>query len=144
MSDVLWSIDARNDYAGNLTDRMREHAEQMLHALDIDVEFDFTETQQQQVLNPDTRQQLYLIFKEAVNNLAKYSQARNAIISVKADTQKIELLIKDDGRGFDMATVKNGNGLQNMAQRAAASRAALSIVSKPGNGTVVALEMKVN
>lgn len=137
MSDVLWSIDARNDYAGNLTDRMREHAEQMLHALDIDVEFDFTETQQQQVLNPDTRQQLYLIFKEAINNIVKHSKATNVKVSYKLQGKFFELNIENNNLTFHDATqLYSGQGLKNIHMRAKKIHAQCEIENNQSTFTV--------
>ncbi|MES2380815.1 MAG: two-component regulator propeller domain-containing protein [Bacteroidota bacterium] len=119
MSDVLWSIDARNDYAGNLTDRMREHAEMMLFPLNIDLVFDFTETQQQKIIKADKRQQLYLIFKEAINNIAKHSQATFVKIIYKQKGNHFELVIENDYKATpaDLNT-SSGQGLRNIKMRA--------------------------
>lgn len=119
MSDVLWSIDARNDYAGNLTDRMREHAEMMLFPLNIDLIFDFTETQQQKTIKADKRQQLYLIFKEAINNIAKHSQATFAKITYKQKGNNFELLIQNDYKATVVdLNINSGQGLRNIKMRA--------------------------
>lgn len=119
MSDVLWSIDARNDYAGNLTDRMREQAEAMLLPLGIEVESDFTATQQEQNINPDTRQQLYLIFKEAINNIAKHSRATTVKITYKQQGNNFELVIQNNNHTREAEShVYSGQGLKNMQMRA--------------------------
>jgi signal transduction histidine kinase len=117
MSDVLWSIDSRNDYAGNLTDRMREHAESMLLPLDIDLEFDFTETRQEQNIKPDTRQNLYLIFKEAVNNIVKHSKATTVNVLYKQAGSQFEMIITNNNPIGD-TSVHQGQGLKNMQMRA--------------------------
>lgn len=119
MSDVLWSIDARNDYAGNLTDRIREQAEAMLLPLDIEVEFDFTATQQDQTINPDTRQQLYLIFKEAINNIAKHSKATVVKITYKQQGNNFELAIQNNNHAQETEShIYSGQGIKNMQMRA--------------------------
>lgn len=89
------------------------------------------------------RRDFYLIFKEAVNNLAKYSGAANATVRVTAEDNTIAMLIKDDGKGFDINTIKPGNGLSNMEQRAKASGSVLDVESVPGEGTTVRLRMKI-
>jgi len=118
MSDVLWSIDSRNDYAGNLTDRMREHAEAMLLPLDIDLEFDFTETRQEQNIKPDTRQNLYLIFKEAINNIVKHSKANTVNVSYKQLGSQFEMTIRNNNPGGVDSSIHQGQGLKNMEMRA--------------------------
>ncbi len=120
MSDVLWSIDARNDFAGNLTDRIREHAESMLHPLDIEVQFDFTATQQQQNIEPETRQQLYLILKEAIHNIAKHTHATVVKVYYKQQGSKFELRIENNNHSEQFDQMQHvGQGLKNMKMRAA-------------------------
>lgn len=131
MSDVLWSIDARNDYAGNLTDRMREHAEMMLFPLNIDLVFDFTETQQQKVIKADRRQQLYLIFKEAINNIAKHSRATFVKITYKQKGSNFELVIQNDYKAtlVDLNS-GSGQGLRNIKMRAQKISAQCTILTE--------------
>jgi ligand-binding sensor domain-containing protein/two-component sensor histidine kinase len=137
MSDVLWSIDARNDYAGNLTDRMREHAESMLQPLQIDVQFDFTETQQNQNINPNIRQQLYLIFKEAIHNIVKHSQATIVKVYYKQQGTSFELRIQNNN-AQKMEEHKNmGQGLKNMKMRANNIKATCLLEAEDGCYTVI-------
>jgi signal transduction histidine kinase len=53
-------------------------------------------------------------FKEALNNAFKYSGAENIIVTLNSEGEQLALLIRDNGKGFDLATVKGGNGLRNM------------------------------
>jgi ligand-binding sensor domain-containing protein/signal transduction histidine kinase len=127
MSDVLWSIDSRNDYAGNLTDRMREHAEAILLPLNIELEFDFTETKQEQNIKPDTRQNLYLIFKESINNIAKHSKADLVKVYYKQQGNQFEMIIKNNHPQLGENTSEHqGQGLMNMKMRAKKINAVLS------------------
>jgi signal transduction histidine kinase len=61
-----------------------------------------------------------------------------------ADTHSIELLVQDNGKGFDRTNTRMGNGLQNIEQRAKASGAQVVISSMPGAGTTIKLEMKIS
>lgn len=118
MSDVLWSIDARNDYIGNLTDRMREQAEAMLMPLNIEVEFDLSLAQQHQNIAPEIRQQLYLVFKEAVNNIAKHSSANLVKVFFTQQGKKFNLRIKNNNDVKVELNNATGQGLKNMHMRA--------------------------
>lgn len=119
MSDVLWSVDARNDYAGNLTDRMREHAENMLDPLGIETEFDFAAVAQKQTIEPNTRQQLYLVFKEAINNIVKHSKASKVNVYYKQYGSSFELIIQNNNHKlFTENQGHVGQGLKNMKMRA--------------------------
>ncbi len=118
MSDVLWSIDARNDFVGNLTDRMREQAETMLVPLDIEIEFDLSMVDQQQNISPDVRQQLYLIFKEAINNVVKHSKATLVKVCFKQQGKKFSLRIENNNHTSKDLSTSAGQGLKNMQMRA--------------------------
>jgi ligand-binding sensor domain-containing protein/two-component sensor histidine kinase len=144
LSDIVWNINPRYDDLQNLFIRMKRYAADMLDGKNINGQFDFPANEPGFTLSMTQRRDLYLIFKEAVNNLAKYSQAKNAVIRVTANAHEIGLLVMDDGKGFDPSNTKTGNGLQNMEQRAKASGAEVNITSKPGEGTTVKLEMRIS
>jgi signal transduction histidine kinase len=90
----------------------------------------------------DKRRELYLIFKEAINNLVKYSKAKNVKIELWSEGHRIIMSVTDDGIGFDSNTQQYGNGITNMRQRAANCGAQLQISSQPGKGTSVHLEIQ--
>ncbi len=144
LSDIVWNINPRYDDLQNLFIRMKRYAADMLDGKNIHGQFDFPSNPTGPLLSMTQRRDLYLVFKEAVNNLVKYSQASNAMISVKTDAHSIGLIVQDDGKGFDRNTSRMGNGLQNMEQRAKASGASLTIQTQPGNGTSVNLVMKIS
>jgi signal transduction histidine kinase len=85
----------------------------------------------------DHRQHIYLVLKEAINNLVKYSQATQAVLRVSFDQHDLELLVKDNGKGFDGNAT--GNGIPGMRRRADLMDARLSIISAPGQGTEIRL-----
>ena len=144
LSDIVWNINPRYDDLQNLFIRMKRYAADMLDGKNINGQFDFPANEPGFTLSMTQRRDLYLIFKEAVNNMVKYSEAKNAIIRVTAADHKIVLLVQDDGKGFDRSTTRMGNGLQNMEQRAKTSGAQVAVTSKPGEGTTVTLEMIIS
>ena len=89
----------------------------------------------------DQRRDFYLIFKEAVNNLTKYSNATEAKVEVVHHENSIGLLVADNGKGFDTKNAKQGNGMQNIKQRAEKWNASLKLDSAPGKGTSILLTM---
>ncbi|MES2560276.1 MAG: two-component regulator propeller domain-containing protein [Bacteroidota bacterium] len=118
MSDVLWTIDARNDVAGSLTDRMREHAEDLLLPRGIDMTVDFTEIDQLQRVSPEFRQHLFLLYKEVINNIIKHSNAVSVSIYYKQSGEHCVLHVKNDGVHESLGTVSTGQGLRNIKMRA--------------------------
>lgn len=133
MSDVLWSIDARNDYTGNFTDRMREQAELMLVPLDIEVEFDLSGAQQHQNIAPEIRQQLYLIFKEAINNIVKHGHATLVKVTYTQIGKKFVLRVENNNHQIVLEEHKyTGQGLKNMSMRAQKIGATFSVQQQSG------------
>ena len=89
------------------------------------------------------RRNLYLIFKEATNNMVKYAGASRAMFNIKEEQGKLVMLIEDNGKGFDSNKETQGNGLKNMKKRAIEIGGVLSIDSEPGAGTIIKLELAV-
>jgi signal transduction histidine kinase len=138
MNDIIWSINSRNDTFENIINRMREHAFQLLDAKGYLLHFDFEESLKHMELKMERRRDFYLIYKEALNNIAKYAEGKNVWISLSASYSRINLTIKDDGKGFDMKTIrKNSNGLINMKYRTEVLNGKIEIISAPGKGTEI-------
>lgn len=143
MSDMVWSINPGNDSLEQVIVRMREFANEVLDSQHI--EFELTETIPQGiVLDSEKRKNIFLIFKEAINNAAKYSQAKNVKVTLAHSQNQLYMKVSDDGKGFDIAQSKSGNGLRNLQTRAEEIGGELTINGMVGSGTVVELKLSVN
>jgi signal transduction histidine kinase len=143
MDDIVWSIKPSNDSMQKITARMREFATNALEAKDIDFEFKVAEELNDIKLNMEERRDFFLVFKEAVNNAAKYSEASMVTMQVSMQNRKMILLVHDNGKGFDIADA-DGNGLGNMHKRADNLNGTITIKSKKGEGTTVKLIVPIN
>ncbi|HNM20302.1 MAG TPA: sensor histidine kinase [Nitrospira sp.] len=142
ISDLIWAVKPNPDYLNDIADRMRAYAIKVFEAGDIQYKFDIARDLPILELDLETRRNLYLIFKEAVNNALKYSTCKNIRISMKVDNRMLRLIIEDDGKGFDPAAAQNsGNGLGNMALRAEDIGANFELLSAPGRGTRVEVSL---
>jgi len=142
MSDIVWTINPNNDTFENIISRMGTLAYNLLKAKNIEHTFQADESLNETKLSLESRRNFYLIFKEALNNLVKYSQARRASITLTYENGFIKLTVRDNGIGFDDAQTSKGNGLLNMKTRAQEMKAQLKIESVKGNGTNVELILK--
>jgi len=140
MSDIVWSIDARNDTLKNLIDRMQEINVNTLSISDIDVTFTHKGMARKKSIPVDSRQNIYYIYKEAINNIAKHSAASSVEINLDNSDNQFRMYIRDNGNGFDPSQIKEGNGLKNMEMRAKRIGADFSIRSR--RGTEIILKMK--
>ncbi len=141
MSDIIWNINPGNDTMEEVMSRMREYATTLLEAKHIDYSFNFPKQQMDCRLNMEVKNNLYLIFKEAVNNLSKYSGCTHATLSLVFEEKNIQLTIEDNGAGFDEQQIKHRGGLLNMQQRAAEMKGTISIHSVIDKGTRIELTM---
>ena len=122
---------------------MKHYAIDMMEGKNIDCNFVFPEAAVME-MDMDRRRNFYLIFKEAINNLIKYSYTRFASVSIQVKNNVLTLIIKDEGIGFNQHLVAAGNGLKSMQQRAMEMNAVLNIVSAPDKGTMLKLSMAIN
>ena len=139
MQDIVWSINPYNDSFEKIITRMKVFAAEILEPKDIELKFSAEESLNSLELSSDRRKNFFLIFKEAVNNCAKYAACKKVDVELKKEGSKIYLSVKDDGKGFDMDTVRKGNGLATMQARAKELKGEYSITSSPGNGVFIQL-----
>ncbi|HEY4110088.1 sensor histidine kinase [Puia sp.] len=146
MKDVVWSIDARNDTMLGMIQYMQEHLYNMLAAANIDFELTHAGVAGQERLTMNFRQNVYLTFKEAINNVVKHSGASRVDVELRREKGLFVMRIKDDGKGIGKERAGNGQahagngqghtgsgqGLYNMRLRADRLRASLDIESGPG------------
>ena len=137
MSDIIWAIKPDNDKLQNMLVRMREYASHTLEPKNILATFIVDEPSLSQSLDMPQRRDFFLIFKEAVNNAAKYSRAAKVEIKIAKEKEQLHLSISDDGIGFTATKETSSNGLKNMKTRAEALRGSLHIQSEPGKGTTI-------
>ena len=140
MSDIVWSIDPRRDDLNNVVLRVREFASGILEGDSIAWELQASEGLEKIKLDPEQRRQLFLIFKEALTNIAKHSGARSAALTLHANASGIRAEIRDHGCGFDPAEA-DGHGLENMRARVTQLGGEIGVESAKGNGTRITLNV---
>src|SRR5690606_18140076 len=142
ISDIVWSVNPENDTLENMVIRMREYLIQTLENKNIQTHFNIDETLLQTNLDMEKRRDFLLLFKEAINNIAKHAQATQVTVNLQKKNEGILLRILDDGIGFEVDRMHSRNGLKNMKSRAKSMHGELNLVSKSGNGTQLELFLK--
>jgi ligand-binding sensor domain-containing protein/two-component sensor histidine kinase len=149
MSDIVWAINPDKDSLGDLVNRMRRFASDVLDAKDIAYRFHLPEKQTELTLGADIRREVYLMFKECVNNLVKHSGASQAEITVAVEGNHLLVKVQDNGKGFHVPPFDEhtthegfgGNGLPNLRRRAGNLGGRFEIESGTGAGTLVTIEI---
>ncbi len=143
MSDIVWAINPKRDSFRDLVRRMRQLADEALATQGVAVRFLAPDADGDLKLGDDVRRQLWLVFKEAINNTARHSGCTRAEVEVALERGRIVLTVSDNGRGFDPSNESDGNGLSNMQKRARAMDSKLDLRSAPGEGTTVRVEVSL-
>ena len=148
MSDIVWAVNPQRDHLSDLTHRMRRFAEDLLDAKDIDFTIRSSLDDKDVPLGADLRREVYLIFKECVNNLVKHSRCTEAAVTFSASGPWLVVSITDNGKGFEPSTNGNtrgmgGHGLASMQRRARALGGSLQIDSGVSRGTSVTLKVPI-
>ena len=138
MSDIVWTINSSNDRFENIFSRMRSAAAELLEAKDYTLHFEFDEAMNDLKLDMEHRKNFYLIFKEALNNIAKYAEGKNVWITLSKNHSKAEMKIRDDGKGF-VPGEKHGNGMNTMKMRAQKLNGKIKIETAQQRGTMITL-----
>lgn len=143
LSDIVWLINPEQDSLQMLVTRLEEYATDMAAIKNIQVRISVPEKIVEINLPVESRRNIYLFCKEAINNAVKYSNATLLELTVGEVNGKLEFSVSDNGKGFDAVMVRRGNGLENMQKRADEIGAKLILQSKENEGASVSLQCKI-
>jgi len=117
LGDIVWNINPLNDTPEKLFIRMESSATSLFTAQNTMLEFEADSTLFSFDFSLEAKQNLYLIFKETINNSAKYGAATLISISIRESNNFLEMNISDNGVGFNLSQTSQGNGLKNIHRR---------------------------
>jgi signal transduction histidine kinase len=140
MSDIVWSINPTKDHVSDLTQRMRRFGSDVLTLRSIRFHFHSGADVGDIVVKSNLRREIFLVFKESINNIVKHAEARNVWAEIDVVNGDLTISIRDDGRGFDPTDLDlkdRGNGLASMRRRTAEIGGEFSITSAPGRPTEI-------
>jgi signal transduction histidine kinase/ligand-binding sensor domain-containing protein len=143
MSDVVWAINPDKDHLADLTQRMRRLAADTFTASNTTLHLDLPPRDQEVKLGANMRREVFLIFKEAVNNIVKHAGCSEVFIRFAIERSRLRLDLRDNGKGFDPQMESDGHGLASLRSRAATLGGTLTIDSRPGAGTSVTLDLPI-
>lgn len=146
MSDIVWAINPHKDHLNDLAQRMRRFASDVFAAKQISFHFQTPSMRTETPLGANIRREVFLIFKESVNNIVKHANCSRVEIDFKIEGKNLILRLQDDGCGFDaeqeaVSTNGRGNGLLSMKRRARELGGEYIIESKSSEGTTVTLNV---
>lgn len=139
--DLIWTLDPQKDSLYQTMIRLQEFGDQLFEYSDISFQTEGIRPMLEEVsLEPDVRKQVLMIFKEAMNNALKYSDATMVKLSLEQQNGYFNLAVKDNGIGFEKNAIATGYGMKNMQTRAKKIGSEIKIYSEPKKGTHIHLK----
>ena len=139
MKDIVWAINPRRDNLRDLVHRMRRFATETLTAQDLNFDFIAPDQLPEANLDTNTRREIFLAFKETVNNSVRHSNCTAISMKLCVEDGVFHLDVEDDGSGFDPVEANQGHGLFSLRQRAERIGGTFEVFASKGHGTRVSL-----
>ena len=146
MQDIIWAMNTRSDQLEDLATHMVESGLRIFEAKNVVFKSNVSPDFAGRHLWPEVRRNIYLIYKEAINNAAKYASATLVELHCYIHKGVLVMQLSDNGIGFDVnhsPAGRGGNGIPNMRKRTRDIGASLSIQSDPGTGTKIELRVPI-
>ena len=138
---ISWATNPKNDSFRSLKDLMRKYAAPICYAKNIELNIQCVGVDEDMIMTGDVRQNLFLIFKESINNLIKYAEATQCNVQIFTKYHQLYFKIADNGNGSDGPIKGNGSGWKNMRKRAEELNGKIIIESEQGKGTFVTVSL---
>ena len=143
MSDIVWLVNPKKDSLYDLMVHLKDSYNDLFTSKGIKFEIDNFSVLQHVHLPMEYRQNLYLLFKEALNNTIKHSRCSEILFGAYLKNKILEMVLYDDGRGFQSGKDYPGHGLHNMRQRCKSIGGKLYVDSSPDSGTKITFKGRI-
>ncbi|MEY2429032.1 MAG: hypothetical protein QOJ40_1917, partial [Verrucomicrobiota bacterium] len=142
LDEIVWAVNPANDSLPSLATYLCQFAEEFLRATPISCRLDVDDALPQAALTSEIRHNLYLAVREALNNIAKHSEATEVWLRIQSGPHHLRISIEDNGRGFSyLSNASTGEGLANMRRRLEKISGTFECETQPGSGTVCRISL---
>jgi len=143
LDEIVWAINPRHDSLESFANYLSQFAQQHMNLARVRCVLDVPMVLPAMALTAEVRHKLLLAAREALQNVATHAAATEAQVMLQLDDKALTITITDNGRGFDTGNISGeGNGLPNMRRRLEDIGGRTEIISEPGKGTTVRLELQ--
>ena len=147
LDEIVWAVNPENDTLEGLVEYISHYADEFFEDANVSCRLEIPVQLPALELPAEVRHDLFLVVKEAFNNVLKHAQASAVRVEVSATDSTVEISIEDNGRGFDPSLTpvgSKGNGLGNMRRRVETLGGRLAIQSAFGQGTKVRISSNLS
>ena len=144
LDEIVWALNSSNDTLESLVNYACKYAQDYFALAGVRYRAELPTQLPPTPILPEVRHNVFLAFKEAVNNVVKHAQASEARVTLRLAAEQFVLTVTDNGRGCDnLAEKKLRNGMKNMRKRLADVGGEFEISASTGGGTVVQLKVPI-
>lgn len=143
LDDIIWSVNTDHDTLEETVARMRRYAAELFDAANIGYDLQLDPVFEEKKLIMEQRRDLYLLYKEAVNNIFKHAEAKQVTIKIAIDQHQLVLHIKDDGKGFETGKESDRHGLKGVYERVKKWKGKIEIKAAPNEGVSIQIRLPV-
>jgi signal transduction histidine kinase len=144
MDDIIWSVNTQNDTLEDTLARMRRYTAELLDGSGTRYHLNFDENIRDRKLNMEQRRDVYLMYKEMLNNIYKHANAQEVWINVHVLNNELDLKVRDNGKGFKANNLSHRNGLKNLYHRTHKWRGKIRIESNNQQGTTIDISVPLS
>jgi signal transduction histidine kinase len=152
LDEIVWAVNPQHDTLDSLANYLGNFAQEFLVPINIRCRLDLPLQLPPCLITAEVRHNVFLAFKETLNNVAKHAAATEVTVLLETDAEGFTVIVRDNGRGFDLSAAESnpekdrlarGNGLKNMRQRLEKLGGRCEIQTSPGNGAQITLVVHV-
>jgi len=140
LDGVVWVVNSKNDTLSSLVEYLASYAEEFLAKARVACRIELPKGYSERIIAAEIRHDVMLAVRETLNNAVRHGRPHEVLLKLVIDGDSLEILIQDDGCGFDPVQVKTG-GLGNLQQRLAKLHGSCHVDSSSGHGTAVVLKL---
>jgi signal transduction histidine kinase len=141
LDEIVWAVNPKKDTLTALIRYLAGYAEEYVSASGLACQIETPPVVSDIPLAASVRHQLFLAVKEVLHNAVRHGRANRIYFQITLDDQKLVIIIRDNGRGFDLSSPDEGLGLANLRERLTSLRGRCDIQSRPDTGTTVLMEL---
>jgi signal transduction histidine kinase/ligand-binding sensor domain-containing protein len=144
LDEIVWAVNPQHDSLESLANYISQFALEHLALAGIRCHLDVPTVLPEIRLGAEVRHNCVLTVREALQNVVAHAAATEVTVALQVTEALLKITVTDNGRGFDLAQTKRGNGLANMRRRIEDLGGHFEINSQPGHGSMVQLTLRMN
>jgi signal transduction histidine kinase len=144
LDEIVWAVNPSNDTLPSLAAYLRHLAEEFFRNTEVRCRMDVDQALPLVALTSEIRHNLYLVVREALNNIAKHAQATEAWLRIHWKDRTLQIIVEDNGRGFAASDASGEHdGLSNMRFRLEKIGGHFDCDTRPGAGTICRIYLSI-